>query len=297
MGYGVEMMALFTELADRGNFKDIKRAVDIGSAEMHFAKQDITSSPYKESIRLAIKQICGKILTDDQLDSLANRAPASQFFSFIGVDYKALDTDGMYGPAFDFNFDSVYPSDRGAYCLTVNAGTTEHLINQMNAFTVAHDLTRPGGLMIHVVPFLGLIDHGFFNYNPNFFSSLARCNSYEVLGLWVCPTNSATLLPWANGTILKHLKVSQEQEHSINLFCALRKTNDVEFCVPFQKCYEDDMTSDSLERYSYVVDGSRLSGSLVFKISHKHISIETASGRFLLKELIRRVKKKLLIGP
>jgi hypothetical protein len=298
MGYSVEMMALFYELADRGYFKNVKLAVDLGSQQMHFAKQDFTSSSYKESIRIAIKKISGKILTDDQLDSLANRAPAKSFFSFIGVEYKALDTDGWYGPAFDFNFDRVMPSDRGAYCLTVNAGTTEHLINQMNAFSIVHDLTREGGLMIHGgVPFLGSIDHGFFNYNPNFFSALARCNSYEVLGLWLCPRNSATLLPWANGTILKHLKISQDIEHSIDLFCVLRKINDVEFCIPFQECYEDQMTPDALERYSYVVDGARLSGSLAFQISQKHRSIETVPGRFLLKELIRRVKKKLLIGP
>ena len=56
------------------------------------------------------------------------------------------------------------------------------------------------------------------------------------------------------------------------------------------------MTSDALERYSYVVDGVRLSGSLAFQISQKHRSIETASGRSLLKELIRRVKKRLLIS-
>ena len=296
MGYSVEVMALFNELCDRGYFKDIKRAVDFGSQEMHFAKQDSSSSPYKESIRLAIKQISGKILTDDQLDSLANRAPAKSFYSFIGVEYKALDTDGWYGPTFGFNFDRIEPSDLGAYCLTVNCGTTEHLINQRNAFSVAHDLTRVGGLMIHAVPFLGFIDHGFFNYNPNFFSALARCNSYEVLGLWVCPLGSATLFPWANGAILKHLKASQDSELYVDLFCALRKTTDVEFCTPFQEGYEAAMTSDALERYSYVVDGVRLSGSLAFQISQKHRSIETASGRSLLKELIRRVKKRLLIS-
>jgi hypothetical protein len=42
------------------------------------------------------KQISGKILTDDKLEILANKAPANAFYSFIGVEYKALDTDGWY---------------------------------------------------------------------------------------------------------------------------------------------------------------------------------------------------------
>jgi hypothetical protein len=296
MGYSVEMMCLFAELADRGYFKDVKKAVDLGSQEMHFSIRDTTSAPYKESIRLAIKKISGKVITADQLDKLSNRASTGSFFSIIGVEYKSLDTDGWYGSPFDFNFDQIEPGDRGKYCLTVNAGTTEHLINQLTAFSIAHDLTRCGGLMIHTVPFLGYIDHGFFNYNPNFFSSLARFNSYEVLGLWLSPTNTATLLPWGKGDMLKHLRVSQDDEHNVGLFCAFRKTSDASFCVPFQAAYEPQMTQDSFERYSYTVDGARLSGALCFQLSRRNTPIDMASGRLLLKELVRRVKRRLRSG-
>jgi hypothetical protein len=297
MGYSVELMALFSELADRGYFKDVQRAIDLGSQEMHFAKQDVASAPYKESIRVAIHKISGLTISGDQLETLSNRASAGSFFSILGVEYKSLDTDGWYGAPFDFNFDQIVPMDQRRYCLMVNAGTTEHLINQLNAFSVAHSLTRSGGLMIHGVPFLGHIDHGFFNYNPNFFTSLARFNSYEILGLWLCPSNAATLIPYGDGAVLRHLNVSQEPEHSISLFCAFRKTSEADFCVPFQAVYESQMKAASLDRYSYAVDGARMSGALAFEISQKAASIETLSGRTLIKELVRRVRRRVGLGP
>lgn len=296
MGYAVETMSLFIELAERGHFKDIKRAVDLGSQEMHFGKRDYTSSPYKESIRRAIIALGGKPISDDELEHLANRGPVSEFYSHVGIDYKALDADGWYGRPFDFNFDRVESPDRGAFCLTLNCGTTEHLLDQRNAFTIIHDLTRVGGLMLHALPFIGHVDHGFFNYNPNFFCDLARFNAYEILGLWLCPTNSASLIPWApGGSVLNYLKVSTDTGHDLAIFCLFKKTSDVDFCVPFQRNYEAGQAPENRARYSYVVDGARLSGALAFAISQEHGSVDKIAGRALFKELIRRVRRRLFL--
>lgn len=297
MGYSVETMCLFIELAERGHFKDIKRAVDFGSQELHFGSLDVTSSSYKESIRRAIAALGGPHIDEAQLERLANRGPASEFFSLVGIAYKALDADGWYGPPFDFNLDQVVAEDRGKYCITLNCGTTEHLIDQRNAFSVAHDLTRVGGLMLHAVPFLGKVDHGYFNYNPNFFTDLARFNSYEVLGLWLNIAKSAALIPWVPGDhILDHFKFTADGRHSVALVCVLRKTCDLEFCIPFQSSYESAQTPENLARYSYVVDGARLSGRLAFEISQKHSSLEKISGRNLLGELVRRMRRRLTLS-
>ena len=292
MGYSVELMSLFMEMTERGLFKDIKRVADLGSQEMHFAERDSDSFPYKESIRNAITALGGPLISDDQLERLANRSPVSAFFSLVGIDYKALDADGWYGRPFDFNLDHVESPDRGSYCFTLNAGTTEHLIDQKNAFSIVHDLTRSGGLMYHGVPFLGGVNHGYFNYHPNYFLDLARFNSYEILGLWICPVGSAALIPWApGGKILKYLKV--EDNLMVDICCLFRKTNDLEFCIPFQRSYEAAQAPENLARYSYIVDGVRLSGTHAVEISQKHRSIETVSGDRLIRELIKRIRRKL----
>ena len=292
MGYSVEMMALFSELGDRGQLDDIRRVIDLGSQEIHFARRDGSSNLYKESIRRAICALGGSSISDDQLEKLANRSSVREFFSYASKEYKALDADGWYGAPFDLNKDIVSQEDRNAFCLTVNAGTTEHLIDQENAFRIMHDLTRSGGLMLHQVPFLGGIDHGFFNYNPNFFTALAKFNAYEVLGLWLCPVGTSALVPWSD-SMVRHLKAATDPEYYVLLYCLLRKTNNMEYCVPFQSGYESAQHPDNLNRYSYNVDGRLISGTYAVQLSAKHNYIENISNRRLISELYRRIRHKL----
>jgi hypothetical protein len=291
MGYSVEMMALFTELGERGHLNDVRRVVDLGSQQIHFARQDGSSSSCKESLRRAIRALGGSSISDDQLDKLANRSSAGEFYSLASKEYKALDADGWYGDPFDFNLDTVSKEDRNAFCLTVNAGTTEHLIDQENVFRIVHDLTRRGGLMLHAVPFLGGIDHGFFNYNPNFFSALAKFNSYELLGLWLSPVGTFTLMPWSD-SMVKHLKAATDPEYYVLLYCLLRKTNDLEFCIPFQSGYESEQHPDNLNRYSYNVDGRLVSGTYAVQLSAKQGFLANVPGKALLSELSRRIRRR-----
>jgi hypothetical protein len=44
-----------------------------------------------------------------------------------------------------------------------------------------HDLTAPGGVMMHSLPSHGRFDHGLVNYNPKFFWALAKANEYRWL--------------------------------------------------------------------------------------------------------------------
>ena len=51
--------------------------------------------------------------------------------------------------------------------------------------------------MLHAVPFTVHLEHGFFNYQPNFFEALAKHNGYETLGVWVGPDwQLGSLIPW-----------------------------------------------------------------------------------------------------
>jgi len=65
--------------------------------------------------------------------------------------------------------------------VVMNLGTVEHVFNVAQAFKTIHDHTRPGGLMIHGLPFSGWVDHGFYSFNPTFYWDLAGVNGYDVL--------------------------------------------------------------------------------------------------------------------
>jgi hypothetical protein len=54
------------------------------------------------------------------------------------------------------------------------AGTTEaRVLNQLNAFRVIHDAVKRDGHMVHVLPCVGYVDHGFFAYNAASYFSIS----------------------------------------------------------------------------------------------------------------------------
>jgi len=104
---------------------------------------------------------------------------AADIWSAAGVAYFSYDVTGApLCRTFDLNFDRVPDADRGSVDIVTNIGTTEHVINQLNAFEVVHDLLKIGGVAVHQVPFAGMLNHCFFNYHPKFFYSLIVNNRY-----------------------------------------------------------------------------------------------------------------------
>lgn len=120
-------------------------------------------------------------------ENFTNNAPSSAaFWRSLGFNYSAIDmTGGADVIHMNLNLDSVSEDLRGAFDLVVNAGTTEHVANQDNAFRVIHDLARCGGVMLHQLPAQGLMGHALINYSPKFFWHLCRENGYEPLHLLV----------------------------------------------------------------------------------------------------------------
>jgi hypothetical protein len=131
------------------------------------------------------------------LEHLAEYAPAARdFWEWLGFDYAAIDIDDGPGIiSLDLNYDSAPDHMLGMYQLVTNFGTTEHIANQLNAFKVIHELTAPGGVMLHHLPMQGMLNHGLVNYNPKFFWMLARSNGYRLVYLNVNAGTSYYALP------------------------------------------------------------------------------------------------------
>lgn len=106
---------------------------------------------------------------------------AGEMWRAVGIDYLSYDvTEAPDSRAFDLNFDAVPDQDMASADIVTNIGTTEHVVNQFNAFKVIHDLMKVGGVAIHQVPFTGMLNHCLFNYHPKFFYSLIVNNRYRL---------------------------------------------------------------------------------------------------------------------
>src|SRR5262249_26040376 len=114
---------------------------------------------------------------------------------------------------------------------------------------------------VHAVPFTVHLEHGFFNYQPNFFEPLARYNSYATLGIWVEPDWQLACFIPLDRILLDYLALTSQTARLFGV--PHRRMDDRPFWLPFQEVYESMVPDDVRSRYAMVVDGDVLDGKRV----------------------------------
>jgi hypothetical protein len=177
MGLGPVLLRDINALKRRGLLEGYRRVVEIGAQQINDGL--IVSPELDEAVALfggtkpALTPIGSPTIKP-------NSPPGRLLWSALGLQSKSVDIENG-DICIDLNVGAVPEQYRGIFDIAVNAGTTEHVANQGNAFAAIHDLVRVGGLMYHLVPASGNIDHGFFGYQPKFFHRLAHVNEYEMV--------------------------------------------------------------------------------------------------------------------
>jgi hypothetical protein len=215
-------MGVLLLLQERGLLSEVDSACDFGSMEFDSRTRE-QNRPFE-----ALFERQRRTIPDNFYDHETGRlyGIAKAFYEALGWSYVSFDIDGRWGSvAIDLNVDRIPDAHRKRYALTNNIGTSEHVFNQYNFFLQAHDVTRVGGLMFHVVPFNNYQNHGLYQYCPTFFLSLARYNKYEMLGLWQC--GKPRLETYRPG-------LAKPEGSRTALVCVMRRTADDDFRFPLQ---------------------------------------------------------------
>src|SRR5580692_573975 len=188
MGLSVATIELLIRLRQDGSMPTSGAVIEIGA-------QQLSNAFLRARDRLELLgQLCGATTKLDLpvpeakpigVEPLSESAPlARQFWEWLGFQYASIDIDGSPNSIpLDLNYDTLPDWAQKKFDVVTNFGTTEHIANQLNAFRVIHDLTAPGGIMIHVVPAQGMFNHGLINYNLKFFWMLSRSNGYGWLDM------------------------------------------------------------------------------------------------------------------
>jgi hypothetical protein len=226
MGLGNVFLKDLIELQQKGAFNGGKCVMEIGAQQI--SDSLMIAPELKEAYRL-FGCMSPLPMKPVGVENFTNLAPSSApFWAALGFKRSVID---MAGDAIrlDLNRGRVPKRLRGVFDLVVNAGTTEHVANQMNAFRVIHHLARVGGVMYHEVPAGGLIDHGLVGYQPKFFNMLAKANGYEALYI--------RFTAWGPSKIPDYLRQSNPGGGDTVIDCslrvALRKLSDLPFVCPF----------------------------------------------------------------
>jgi hypothetical protein len=178
MGFNPGLLDMVGEWARDYGIRPGAKMLDIGASEL-FCSDD------PESLNRLLAHFGAAPYAADELARMANRALAGDLFERAGLSYEAVDISSYPRTmVIDLNRGHLPFWKRGRYDLVMNCGTTEHVLNQLNAFRLIHDACKVGGVMYHGVPMAGDYNHGFINYHPRFFRDLASANYYEVLDFW-----------------------------------------------------------------------------------------------------------------
>jgi SAM-dependent methyltransferase len=108
------------------------------------------------------------------------------YYGLLGyAAYETIGTDARRDSrAMDVNLDlaQAYGFTR-SFDLVTNNGGGAHVFDQHALFANMHRLCRQGGVTVHLAPFIGRFNHGFYSVNPLLFGALAAANRYEILRL------------------------------------------------------------------------------------------------------------------
>jgi hypothetical protein len=181
---GASTLPLLMALKRRGYIPNGSAVIEIGAQQLDDsfvrAKGDIAAAARFFGITTPPPSFAWTGPRSDT-NVLAGAPLAREFWTWLGLSYASIDIDGSPGSIpLDLNYDEVPTEFIGKYDVVTNFGTTEHVTNQLQSFKIVHDLATPGGLMLHVLPASGGLNHGLVSYNPKFFWMLGRSNGYKI---------------------------------------------------------------------------------------------------------------------
>ncbi len=128
-------------------------------------------------------QFSGTICTLGVMDMPGDQTAAA-YFSALGFStLEALDVSAYEGAEhiFDLNDDEIPAHLMGRFDAVFNGGTLEHVFHVPNALTSITRMLRPGGVVIHILPCNGWVDHGFYQISPTLMFDYYNAAGFEPL--------------------------------------------------------------------------------------------------------------------
>ena len=212
----------------------------------------LSDNLFSKKSKTDLKKIKNKLIRSESITS-------REFFKAIGFnEYTSIDiNEANNSLPFDLNeiIEEKY-NFKEKFDLVINNGTGEHIFNQYSLFKNIHNLCNKNGIMLHILPFIDWINHGFYSFHPISFGDLAAANSYKVVkmsfasryGAEVSINNDPMYLyeqikpKDQNSEIHKLIEYSKNfLGKNILIVCFLKKVNNSEFKTPLQGKYLADL--------------------------------------------------------
>jgi hypothetical protein len=293
MGIGHQALAAFEELKKKNFFQEFDSAIDLGSQNIEPSHQNRAKDLIFNKEKIPNKQISTR-----------------EFYENLGFsEYISIDADGERDSlVYDLNqnLKEVYNFDK-QFDFVTNLGTSEHVFNQKVFFENAHNLTKKNGAILHILPFEGGFNHGYFNYQPSFFYDLALFNNYEIINFWYFSERpdrnffkyygsnykpldySNDLINYLDELSFKNKLSGEPSNCHSSLAIIYRKKNNENFKDPFQSQW---ISNNKLKNYKEGTPNSNEIMNINKNIDHKKQIDDELGGGYWKNKLIKFLSKK-----
>jgi SAM-dependent methyltransferase len=194
--------------------------------------------------------IGAKAVLKMEIQTLSELRPKLMDFDLAKVFYKcflqptahvAIDLHGTHG-ALKLNLNEPL-AGVAQFDTMFDFGTAEHVFDVRQFFANAHNVTKPGGLMIHGLPWTGWIDHGFYNFQPTVYFDLAAANGYTLHTVCYAVTNPFELQSLNSRDSFAELAKAGKLAPNTMLFGVMTKAaQEAPFRTPMQGYYDGALT-------------------------------------------------------
>ena len=239
MGLGPAAIKLNLELWQRGYFKGMKSAIDIGSQEMHIAQADFEGM---------VKAACVPGYDESKFKNLKHYpgrpgCSTKPFYGLLGLqEYACIDMNGEWGAVpHDLNAPLEDKSLYNKFDVVTDHGCNEHVFNVVEAYRTLHRLCKPGGLMVICQGVFG--GNGYFLFDLSFFEGVAAANNLKILFAgYLLTLKTLTKAGSANQYFIPAQRdlletVDLSKIGSISICYVLQKQSDEDFRMPYQDTY------------------------------------------------------------
>lgn len=178
----------------------------------------------------------------------------AKLFYAAFLDYRELVAIDFHGTPQARPIDLNQPANLGQrFEVVIDGGTAEHVFNVAQFFRTCHEVTAPGGLMLHHNPFRGWLEHGFYNFNPTFYWDVAAANRYEVLMLVYTEVQPMRIEQLFSREKIVEMGRAGELGANAMLYAVYRKpATEAPFALPRQAYYANALSEQMTRAWSEV---------------------------------------------
>ena len=245
---------IFKKLKDSGLIPPRPSVLELGEAEWY---GDVSTETLSEEIDNHVsdqrlrEELHQKMVDTLCADSRSKGWDLAKIFFKVFLDYEKLIAIDLHGTPDAKQINLNYPVDLGEqFDIVMNNGTGEHVFNVFQFFRSTHEFTRPGGLMLHVMPFRGWLEHGFYSFNPTFFWDLAAANDYGMRILAYTELMPPKVIQLKRREKIIELAGNGTLGANANLYAVMQKNAvESEFKIPMQGVYGDGVSEQMLKAW------------------------------------------------